>query len=189
MIKINETHPDVVAYRASLKDLANARAILAKKKEALNDATQKYMAQKAAPRSRLDFEADQVLSGMGHSVDWISPEKLESISREVEVMERVVQRQQDTAHNLRSRYSAAVCQQKDQQDRYIAIERRIASACAELAAANEAEVRFFDELHAIGVSPHFRPMRVGVIGLPSDPNSVATFHRKEVKQYCPEALA
>ena len=57
-----------------------------------------------------------------------------------------------------------------------------------LAEANAAEVKFFDELHAAGVTPRFRPMRVSVIGLPSDPNSVATFHRKEVETYCPEAV-
>src|SRR5688572_25303912 len=96
MIKINETHPDVIAYRAGLKDFNDAGATLAKKKEALNNATQRYMAQKAAPRSKRDLEVDQVLSGMGHSVDRISADKLEELSHEVEVWERVVQRQRDT---------------------------------------------------------------------------------------------
>jgi hypothetical protein len=189
MIKINETHQDLVAYRASLRDSSDAGATLAKKKDVLNEATQKHMAQKAAPRSRVDLAADHVLSGLDHTADWISAEKLEELSREVEVWERIVQRQQDTVGKLRTRYSTAVCQQKDQQDRYVAVERRIASACAELAEANAAEVRFFDELHGADVTPCFRPMRVSAVGLPSDPNSRASFHRREVKQYCPAALA
>ena len=189
MIKIDETHPHVVAYRAGVKDLSNARATLAKRKNALNDATQKYMAQKGTPRSKLDLEADKVLSASGYSVDWISPEKLQELTSEVEVMERVVQRQQNTVSELRTRYSAAICQQPDVQQRSIAIQKRIASACAELAAANQGEVDFFDELHAVDVSPCFRPMRVSAVGLASDPNSIATFHRKEIKTYCPQAVA
>jgi hypothetical protein len=147
------------------------------------------MAQNSKPRSKLDREVDQVLSAAGHSVDWISAENLEAIGREVEVWERVVQRQQDTVNNLRSRYSAVVCSSKVQRDKYIAIQRRIASACQELAQANEEEVTFFDELHSAGVTPYFRPMRVSAIGLSTDPNSVASFHRKEVETYCPEAAA
>ncbi|MCE3242020.1 MAG: hypothetical protein K0Q83_2527, partial [Deltaproteobacteria bacterium] len=100
-----------------------------------------------------------------------------------------IERQLNTVSNLRTEYSVFVCESKAQQDRYIAIERRIARACAELAEANAAEVKFFDELHAAGVTPRFRPMRVSAVGLASDPNSIATFHHREVKQYCPEALA
>lgn len=33
----------------------------------------------------------------------------------------------------------------------------------ELAEANAAEVEFFDELHAAGVTPRFRPIRVGFL--------------------------
>ena len=189
MITTPEKHPDVIAYRASLRDLSNDGATLAKKKGVLNDATQKFMAQKAAPRPQRDLEADKILSASGHSVDWITPERLEELAREVEVWERVVQRRRDTVNNLRTRYSAAICQQPDVQERYIKIQRDTAEACAKLAAANQSEVDFFDELHAIDVVPCFRPMRVTAVGLASDPNSIAAFHRREVKQYCPEALA
>jgi hypothetical protein len=147
------------------------------------------MGQKAAPRSKIDLEADHVLSGMGHTTDWISPEKLEALTHEVDIWERIVKRHRDTVNNLRARYSAAICQQKDVQERYLAIQRRGVRACAELAAYNAEEAEFFNDINAVDADPYFRPMRVGVIGLLSDPNSVATFHRREVKQYCPAALA
>jgi predicted nucleic acid-binding Zn-ribbon protein len=189
MITIDEKHPDVIAYRAGLKDFNDAAATLAKKKEALNNATQRYMAQKTVPRSKIDREADEILSGMGHSADWISAAKLEELSREIEVWETIIQRQRDTLSSLRARYSAAVCQQKDVQERYIAIQRDGVRACADVAAYNKAESQFFDELNAVGAVPCYWPMRVSVIGLPADPNSLASFHRREVERYCPEALA
>jgi hypothetical protein len=188
MITINEKHPNVIAHRAGLKDLNHVAAILAKKKEAQNNATQRYMAQKSTPRSKHDLEVDQVLSGMGHSVDWISAEKLEELSHEVEIWETVVQRQRDTVNNLRTRYSAAICQAKEQQDRYVEIQRRIANHVKGLAQANQDEVDFFDEHHAVGAIPYYRPMRVSAVGLASDPNSLATFHHREVKQFCSEEL-
>jgi hypothetical protein len=188
MIPIPHKHPDVIARHAAVKDLSNDGATLAEKKRVLNDATQQFMGQKAAQRSKVDLEADKVLSATGHRADWITPEKLEELTREVEIWERVVQRRRDTVNN-RAKYSAAICEQKDVQERYIAIQKRIATACAELAEANAAEVEFFDQLTAVGVSPCFRPMRVAAVGLPTDPNSVASFHRKEVETYCPEAQA
>jgi len=72
---------------------------------------------------------------------------------------------------------------------YVAIEKRIVAAVGELAAANEAEVLFFRELEDAGCRAiQFRPMRIGAVGLASDDQSVASFHRKEVATYCPEAL-
>jgi hypothetical protein len=137
------------------------------------------MAQKTAPRSKIDREADEILAGMGHTTDWISPEKLEELSRDVEGWETIVQRQRDTVNNLRTRYSAAICQQKEPQDRYVEIQRRMANYVKGLAQANQDEVYFFDEHHAVGAIPYYRPMRVNAVGLASDPNSVAAFHHRE----------
>ena len=192
MITIDEKHPCVIACHEAETKLNELRMQLRPLLSERDSKLQRFLAQKSAEhsneRSKLDSEADQLLFG-STSTDQISAQDIENLDHKIAVLERAIERQLNIVSNLRTEYSVFVCESKAQQDRYIAIERRIARACAELAEANAAEVKFFDELHAAGVTPRFRPMRVSVIGLPSDPNSVATFHHREVETYCPEALA
>jgi chromosome segregation ATPase len=192
MITIDEKHPYVVARREGETKLNELRMQLRKEQGERDSKLETYLAQKSAERSnersKLNSEADQLLSGSA-STDQVSAQDIEDLNHRIAVLERAIEKQLDTVSNLRTKYSAFICESKAQRDRYVEIEKRIARAVCELAEANAAEVAFFDELTAAGVSPYFRPMRVGVIGLPSDPNSLATFHRKEVKQFCPEALA
>jgi hypothetical protein len=185
MITINEKHQCVVALHEAEVKLTELRVQLRKEQGARDRKLQMYLSQKStersSERSKLDSEADQLLSGSAIA-NQVSAQELEDVNHKIAVTERAIERQLATVSNLRTDYSIFVCQSKAQQDRYIAIERRIARACAELAEANAAEVAFFDEHHAVGVTPRYRPMRVSVIGLPSDPNSVAAFHRKEVER-------
>ena len=191
MITIDKKHPCVIALHEAENKLDELRVQLRKEQTARDSKLQKYLSQKSAERSsersKLDSEADQLLSGASADPAQISAQEIEDLAHRIAVLERAIERQMNTVSNLRTEYSVFVCESKAQQDRYVMIERRIARACAELAEANAAEVAFFDEHHAVGVTPRYRPMRVGVVGLPSDPNSVAAFHRKEVETYCPQA--
>jgi hypothetical protein len=191
MIKIDETHPCFIARHEGETKLTELRMLLRKEQVELDSKLPRFLAQKAADRSneraKLDTEVDQLLSGSA-STDQVSAQEIEDLNHRIVVLERAIEKQLDTVSNLRMKWSVIVCESKAQRDRYVEIERRIARAVRELAEANAAEVAFFDELTAAGVTPRFRPMRVGVIGLPSDPNSIAMFHHREVKQYCPEAL-
>lgn len=105
-----------------------------------------------------------VMSTDGHTADKVSAQTIKDLDHKVAVLERVFEAKVGIVDRLRTRYSAAVCSSKVQRDKYIAIQRRIASACRELAQANEEEVHFFDDLNAAGVTPYFRPMRVGAVG-------------------------
>src|ERR1044072_4591141 len=88
---------------------------------------------------------------------------------------------------VRSRFSVYLCEINHA--RYVQIERRIAKAVQELAQANEEEARFFEELRDAGASSiSFRSMRISQVGIASDHQSVAAFHRREVEAHCPEAL-
>jgi hypothetical protein len=190
MITIDEKHSCVVASREGETKLNELRLQLRKEQGELAGKLQKYLAQKSShdERSSLDNEVDQLLAGSA-SADQVSAQDIEDLNHRIAVLERAIERQLDTVRNLRTRYSVFVCESKAQRDKYIEIEKRISRACAELAEANAAEVRFFDELNAAGVTPRFRPMRVSVVGLLTNPNSIASFHRKEVETYCPEAQA
>ena len=192
MITIDEKHPCVVARQEGETKLNELRMQLRPVLSERDSKLQRYLAQRSAERSnercKLDNEADQLLSGSA-SADQVSAQDIEDLNHKIAVLERAIERQLGTVSNLRTEYSVFVCESKAQRDRYIEIQRRIASRVEALAQANQEEVDFFDELNAAGVTPHFRPMRVSAVGLASDPNSIATFHHREVKRYCPEALA
>ena len=78
----------------------------------------------------------------------MSAQEIEDLNHRIAVLEGALEKQVDTVSKLRTEYSVFVCESKAQRDRYIAIERHIARACAELAEVNAAEVKVFDELHA-----------------------------------------
>jgi predicted RNase H-like nuclease (RuvC/YqgF family) len=192
MITINEKHPCAVARQEGETKLNELRMQLRPLLSERDSKLQRFLAQKSAERSnersKLDSEADQLLTGSA-STDQVSAQDIEDLNHKIAVLERAIEKQLNTVSKLRTEYSVFVCESKAQRDRYIEIQRRIASRVEALAQANQEEVDFFDELHAAGVTPRFRPMRVSAVGLASDPNSIATFHYREVKQYCPEALA
>ena len=192
MITTDEMHPCFIACHKAETKLNELRMLLRKDQGERDWKLQIHLAQKSAEpsteRAKLDSEANQLLSGRA-GTDQVSAQDIEDLNHRIAVLERAIEKQLNTGSKLRTEYSVFVCESKAQQDRYIAIERRIARAVRELAEANQEKVAFFDEHHAAGVTPRYRPMRVGAVGLASDPNSVASFHHREVKQYCPEALA
>ena len=113
---------------------------------------------------------------------------IEVIEHRISVLDIAIYKQRIEVDKARGRFSLKVCEAN--RVRYVEIERRIAKAVQELASANESEMLFFRELQDAGChSIPFRSMRVNAIGLPSDDQSLATFHARELREYCPEACA
>jgi hypothetical protein len=188
MITINEQEPCVIALRhaeSKLRELATSRAA---KEEKLSIATQSYMrVAQSRSRAKLDAEADELLRGQLISDKTaVQPADLERLDHEIAVLDVAMDRQKEIVDMARGKFSQAVCHAN--RARYVEIEKRIARAVQELALANQAEVDFIDELRDAGATPIFRPMRVNQIGIASDPQSLAAFHRKEVEQFLPEAV-
>lgn len=192
MITTDENHPCVITRHEAETKLNELQTLLRKDHGERDRKLPIFLAQKSAEpsteRAKLDSEANQLISGSA-GIDQVSAQDIEDLNHRIAVLERAIEKQLNTMSKLRTEYSVFVCESKAQRDRYIETERRIARAVRELAEANAAEVAFFDELLAAGVTPRFRPMRVGAVGLANNPNSGAAFHRKEVEQFCPEALA
>jgi len=188
-IKVDEKNVHVVALRAGEGKLRDLIAKRQAKVEELSEATIRYNDnRRSQQRSVIELEAEALLKGEPIKAG-AAAEDLDKLQREIEVLNAAVSQQSHLVEDaLRGKYSTVV--HADNRNRYVEIEKRIARAVQELAAANEAEVLFFRELQDAGCnSIAFRPMRVGVIGLKSDDQSVAAFHARELREYCPEACA
>ena len=188
MEKINERDPVLLALKAGEQKLDDVLQRLAVKQKELATATEKYLSRpKSLGRSKLESEADELLNG-GQSKPSVNADDIEALQHDIEVAELAVEQQRQIVDGLRGQFSVKVCAAN--RDQYVEIEKRISRAVVELAAANEAEVLFINELRDAGCSTIiFRPMRVDQVGLISDPNSRASHHRRELEEFCPEAVA
>jgi hypothetical protein len=185
MIKIDEKDPRVIALRKEEKRLHELATRHGEKKAELDKAMAKYIAARQMGQSKLAIEVDEVLRGEDIGPK-ISRGDIERLEHENAVLSAAIKKQQHAVDVARGQFSLALCESV--KARYVEIERRIAKAVQELAAANEAELKFIQELWDSGCSSvPFRPMRVSAIGVASDPQSRAAFHRKEVQEFCPEA--
>jgi len=184
-IKVDEKNVHVVALRAGEGKLRDLIAKRQAKVEELSEATIRYHDPR---RLQIEIEAEALLKGESIKVG-AAAKDLEILQREIQVLDAAVSQQSQLVDNaLRGKYSTVVC--ADNRSRYVEIEKRIARAVQELAAANESEVIFFRELQDVGCdSIAFRPMRINSVGLLSDNQSRAAFHAREVQEYCPEAMA
>ena len=186
-IKVDEKNVYTIALREGERKLNDLIALRRKKEDELSEATERYLERRRSQqRSVIELEAEALLSGepIKAGADTADFEKLQ---RAIDVLSEAIAQQTQLVDGLRSKNSVVVCNLN--RSTYVAIEKRIAAAVRELAAANEAEALFFRELQDAGCTAiQFRPMRVGAVGLASDDQSVASFHRKEVATYCPEAL-
>ncbi len=181
--KVDEKDPTVKALRAAEQRLNEVVAALPSKQKALDETTQRFMAIRKS--SSLELEADALLAN-AQSEPAIKPEDLERLQHEIDVLNVAIKRQRSVVEGLGGQVSVKRCEINH--DRYVDIEKRIARAVQELAAANEEELDFFEELRAAGCSNiTFRPMRIAAIGVASDPQSRASFHRREVEEFLPEA--
>jgi hypothetical protein len=183
-IKIDETNVVAVALREGERKLNDFIARRQRKDDELSEETERRL---ASQRSALKLEAEALLTGEPVKTGATGAD-LEKLRREIEILNEAIAQQTRLVDGLRSKYSVVVC--NGNRGSYIAIERRILRAVRELAAANEAEVLFFRELQDAGcTSIQFRPMRVSAVGLLSDDQSLAMFHRREVETYLPEAIS
>jgi hypothetical protein len=137
-------------------------------------------------QDRLEMEAEAMLQGSAVSGSAIRKD-IEALRHEMEVVERAITIQAGLVDSARGRMSIALCELN--RPGYIAIEKRIAAAVAELARANAEEISLFRQLLDAGCrSITFRPMRLGLVGTLDDGQSIASIHRREVAEFCPEAL-
>jgi len=190
MIKVDEKDPEVRALRAEESKLQTLLSDRAAEESELSRTTQIYLSRrKSNERARLEAEADELLRGTAMKANPDDDLKdIELIEHRISVLDIAIDKQRMELDKARSRFSLKVCEAN--RARYVEIEKRIAKALAELGSANESEVLFSRELQDAGCnSIPFRPMCVGVIGLPSDDQSVAAFHMRELREYCPEACA
>ena len=189
MIKVDEKDLEVRTLRAEESKLQTLLSDRAAEETKLARTTQIYLSRKSNERARLEAEADELLRGTAMKANPDDHLKdIEVIEHRISVLDIAIDKQRMELDKVRGRFSLKVCEAN--RARYIEIEKRIAKAVQELASANESEVLFFRELQDAGCnSIPFRPMRVGVIGLQSDDQSVAAFHARELREYCPEACA
>jgi hypothetical protein len=190
-IKTDEKSPELAALQLEEGKLTALQGDRAKEQNELDRMTQIYLSRKQSNKaSRLEDEADQLINGtnMVTSAADSDLKTIEAIEHKIAVLDLAINKQRSKLDTARGRFSLHLCQIN--KDRYVEIERRIARAVKELAEANQAEVEFFNELRDAGAnSISFRPMRITQVGIASDSQSVARFHEREVKQYCPEAAA
>jgi len=114
MITIDEKHPCVAASREGETKLNELRMQLRKEQGERDSKLQRYLTQKSAhdEHSKLNSEADQLLLSGGASTDEVSAQDIEDLNHRIAVLERAIEKQLDTVNNLRTRYSAAICQQR-----------------------------------------------------------------------------
>ena len=186
MIQINERDPHVVELRTAenkLNDLTRENHAIQERLEALQ---RKYGELRALrQQDRLDIEAESLLSGT--PIAEVSSAEIEDTQHQLEIMDRAIDKQRELVDRARSQFTRVMCEAN--RSRYLEIAKRISRAVTELAEANEAEYKFFEELRDAGAtSITFRPVRVNAVGLATDTQSVAAFHRRELEEFVPEAL-
>ena len=167
-------HSELVGMRANLQrqldnQLENLRALRTKDERI----------------EQLDYEA--TLLRVGSAPERAVVKRVDELQHEIEVIDRAIQQQTAIVNQVRGQFSIALCHVNEAE--YVGIEKEIAKAVQALAAANEVEANFFDDLRDAGCSSiSFRPMRVSVIGTFRDENSLASRHEREMKEFCPKAL-
>jgi len=184
----DESHPTSVNLRDAIGKTAELNAMkvgLERKRDALLEERRKLIGGTRA--ERFGREADALLDGRKLEDN---SSMIEKLNHEIEVVDLAIEKQQQAVSELRGKFSRYVCDHPANKATYLAIEKRIAAALAELAAANQAEQQFFDKLYEVGCSSvSFRRMALlKEIGVPSDPNSRASLHKREMEQFVPEAV-
>jgi len=188
MIQNDPNAPAAVEFREAEVKRRTLHAERQAKQEQLDKLQQEYARRRAlSAKDRLETEAQSVLAGT--PVEEVSVVEIQDLQHWIEVTDKAIEMQDAVVQTARNKFTRAMCDANE--ERYLEIARRIAHAVQELAEANEAEDRFFQELvdAGCGTGIRFRPVRVSTIGLASDPQSGAAFHRRELQEFVPAALA
>jgi hypothetical protein len=179
--------PRAIAYHHDQDRLTKLQNELSRKEAELENANlRNYEMQLVQRADRLDAEASALIGEVDAGPKTVFA-NVEQLEHDIGVLTTAIEKQKAIADVSRGAYSVALCELN--RKKYLEIETRMLKAVNELAQANEAEVKFFQELISAGAhSIVFRPMRNQSFGVASDPQSVASFHRREVEQFLPEIL-
>jgi hypothetical protein len=179
MIKIDEKDERVIAFRSAeskLRELVRERS---NKGRQLGEARQR-LAESRVHSEALDREAEALLAGS--TVTEHSTPDTEKIAHELDVINAAIQKQETIVNLARGKFSRAV--QEGNRALYLQVEQDIAQAVRKLAAANQAEVDFFEELRSAGCnSIVLRPMGVKSIGLPKDEQGFLAAFEREFREF------
>jgi hypothetical protein len=188
MIQNDPNAPAAVELREAETKLRALRSEHQVKQEQLEKLEQEYARRRSlSAKDRLETEAESVLAGM--PVEEISIPEIRDLQHWIEIQSKAIELQSVVVQTARNKFTRTICEAN--RGRYLEIAKRISRAVEELSLANESEVQFFDELMSAGCGSGipFRSLRLNAVGLASDKQSAAAFHRREVEQFLPEALA
>jgi predicted transcriptional regulator len=184
--KMPNTDETVTALRheeGKLHELMKARA--AKEKELPPALERLAEITKARRQSKLEGEAEELR--LGKPIDEPTRQLVARLQHEVDVLAIAIDQQRAEVQKVRGKYSRKLCELNRAE--YVRIEKQIADAVQALARANEEEINFVNALQDAGCSSiPFHTMRINSVGVLSDPQSGAAFHRKEFERNCPEAV-
>ena len=186
---VDSTHPKSIALREAIRKISELGVELASKKQQRAAAIEEERKSIAGSReARLGPKADALLDGR-KLPDNPTNSTIEKLDHEIEVIDFAIEKQQQVIADLRGEFSAVVCNHPQNRATYIQIQKRLAAAVAEVAAANEAEEEIFKKLYDAGCSSvKYRPMAIKEVGTLSDPYSRASSYFRELKEHLPEVL-
>jgi predicted transcriptional regulator len=184
--KLGDADETVVALKGEelkLHSLMKDRS--AKEKELVPALDRLAEVAKTRRQSGLENEAEELR--MGKPIDEPTRQLVARLQHEVDVLAVAIDQQRAEVQKVRGKYSLKLCQLNRAE--YVRIEKQIADAVQALARANQEEVNFINGLGDAGCSSvPFQTMRINSVGVLSDPQSGAAFHRKEFERNCPEAV-
>ena len=183
--KLADTDETVVALRheeGKLHELMKTRS--AKEKE-LSLALER-LAEITKIRRQSGLEDEATLLRTGKPIDEPTRQQVEKLEHEVKVLDVAIHQQRAEVEKRRGKYSLELC--RINRPEYVRVEKQIAAAVEALARANQEELDFIHGLRDAGSSVPFQTMRINSVGVLSDPQSGANFHRKEFERNCPEAV-
>ncbi len=139
MIRIDEKHTDVIAFRQGKIKLRELLVQHSAKRTEVEQLEMKYLQARRLPRAgKLEAEAHALL--VGSNEPDLGPDDIERARHDVEVLGLAVEKQRQIVDNLHGRYSLHV--NEANRARYVEIEKRISRGVTETAEANEEEFRF-----------------------------------------------
>jgi hypothetical protein len=184
--KLADTDETVTALRHEEGKLHSLMKDRSAKEKELSLALER-LAEITKIRRQSGLEDEATLLRTGRAMDEPTRQQVEKLQHEVQVLDVAIHQQRAEVQKVRGKYSRKLCSLN--QTEYVRIEKQIADAVQALARANEEEVNFIHALGDAGCSSiPFQTMRINSVGVLSDPQSGANFHRKEFERNCPEAI-
>ena len=183
--KLDGTDETVVALKGEELKLHSLMKDRSGKEKELSLALDR-LAEITKVRRESGLQAEATLLRTGRAMDEPTRQHVEKLEHEVQVLDVAIHQQRAEVQKVRGKYSRKLCELNRAE--YVRVEKQIAAAVEALARANQEELDFTHGLRDAGASVPFQTMRINSVGVLSDPQSGANFHRKEFERNCPEAL-